>query len=50
MDKETGDDRKILPAAHYLGHRERLRDRFRNHGQELLQDYEFLELISVFRD
>lgn len=45
MDKETGDDREILPAPHYLGHRERLRERFRNHGQESLQDYEFLELI-----
>lgn len=35
-------------APHYLGHRERLRDRFRKGGQDALADYELLELI-LFR-
>lgn len=30
---------------HYLGHRERLRERFRETGAEGLQDYELLELV-----
>jgi len=30
---------------HYLGHRERLRERFRNGGTEALPDYELLELV-----
>ena len=33
---------------HYLGHRERLRDRFREAGTEALSDYELLELL-LFR-
>jgi DNA repair protein RadC len=33
---------------HYLGHRERLRERFRKGGSVALTDYEFLELI-LFR-
>ena len=33
---------------HYLGHRERLRDRFREAGAEALADYELLELL-LFR-
>ena len=37
-----GDD------AHYLGHRERLRTRFREAGSEALADYELLELL-LFR-
>lgn len=35
-------------APHYLGHRERLRDRFRGAGPEALSDYELLELL-LFR-
>jgi DNA repair protein RadC len=35
-------------APHYLGHRERLRDRFRKAGADALADYELLELI-LFR-
>jgi DNA repair protein RadC len=35
-------------APHYLGHRERLRDRFRKGGAEALAEYELLELI-LFR-
>jgi len=33
------------PRAHYEGHRERLRERFRNSGADALADYELLELI-----
>jgi DNA repair protein RadC len=33
---------------HYLGHRDRLRNRFREAGQEALADYELLELV-LFR-
>jgi DNA repair protein RadC len=33
---------------HYLGHRERLRKRFRDGGPDALPDYELLELI-LFR-
>ncbi len=36
------------PDAHFLGHRERLRERFRRGGNAALQDYEILELI-LFR-
>src|SRR5580704_1717791 len=42
---------ETAPAAnppHYLGHRERLRDRFRNGGADALGEYELLELI-LFR-
>ena len=42
--KETGLDEK----PHYFGHRERLRDRFRDCGQDTLADYELLELV-LFR-
>nr|WP_316653968.1 DNA repair protein RadC [uncultured Gellertiella sp.] len=34
--------------AHYHGHRERLRERFREHGEAALADYEILELL-LFR-
>jgi DNA repair protein RadC len=36
------------PEAHYHGHRERLRTRFRDHGDTALADYEILELL-LFR-
>lgn len=36
------------PAPHYLGHRQRLRDRFSKRGAEALEDYEMLELL-LFR-
>src|ERR1044071_7328250 len=35
-------------APHYLGHRERLRVRFREAGAEAVTDYELLELV-LFR-
>lgn len=37
-----------IPEAHYLGHRDRLRDRFREQGESALADYELLELM-LFR-
>ncbi len=39
---------EVAAPPHYLGHRERLRDRFRRGGNAALNDYEFLELI-LFR-
>ncbi len=39
------EDRRPPPAAHYHGHRERLKNRFRDGGPESLADYELLELI-----
>jgi DNA repair protein RadC len=42
-DKESAE-----PAPHYHGHRERLRDRFREAGSNALSDYELLELL-LFR-
>lgn len=33
---------------HFIGHRERLRERFRTAGHEALHDYELLELV-LFR-
>lgn len=55
--KKTGSDRKTgshddgfqeAAKPHYLGHRERLRKRFREGGGESLPDYELLELV-LFR-
>jgi DNA repair protein RadC len=39
---------KEASPPHYFGHRERLRERFRQHGAEALPDYELMELI-LFR-
>jgi DNA repair protein RadC len=39
---------KDAGKPHYLGHRERLRRRFRDAGADALPDYELLELI-LFR-
>lgn len=41
-------DGKESPEQHYHGHRERLRTRFRDHGDTALADYEILELL-LFR-
>ncbi len=43
-----GDHGAAVAAPHYHGHRERLRDRFRDAGPEALSDYELLELL-LFR-
>jgi DNA repair protein RadC len=36
---------KDVAKPHYLGHRKRLRKRFREGGPDALPDYEFLELM-----
>ena len=35
----------MADKPHYLGHRQRLRERFRRGGPDALADYELLELI-----
>jgi DNA repair protein RadC len=46
---KAATSRAALPSdAHYLGHRERLRNRFRDGGETALADYEILELL-LFR-
>ncbi len=48
-DKKGESDRGPADASpHYHGHRERLRGRFREAGQDALSDYELLELL-LFR-
>jgi len=48
-EKTSESDRGLADAApHYQGHRERLRDRFREAGPDALSDYELLELL-LFR-
>jgi len=43
-----GDDGLKEDAAHYLGHRQRLRERFMESGAGALADYELMELV-LFR-
>ena len=43
-----GDTAATASPPHYLGHRERLRDRFRKGGADALAEYELLELV-LFR-
>jgi DNA repair protein RadC len=47
-DKPEFDGLQEAAAPHYLGHRDRLRQRFRDSGAETLPDYELLELV-LFR-
>jgi DNA repair protein RadC len=42
--EDAGND----PLPHFLGHRERLKERFRENGGEALPDYELLEMV-LFR-
>jgi DNA repair protein RadC len=47
--KKSESDHGLADAApHYHGHRQRLRDRFREAGPDALSDYELLELL-LFR-
>ena len=46
--KEPPDPTGFSEAPHYHGHRERLRDRFRDAGPDALSDYELLEMV-LFR-
>ncbi len=39
------DDAGLKPGPHFLGHRERLKDRFRNGGADAVPDYELLEMV-----
>jgi DNA repair protein RadC len=49
LDKKRVRERGPAAATpHYFGHRERLRDRFREAGADALSDYELLELL-LFR-
>jgi DNA repair protein RadC len=41
----ASDEAGLGEAPHFLGHRERLRTRFRDAGSEALADYEMLELL-----
>ncbi|NBN63618.1 DNA repair protein RadC [Microvirga tunisiensis] len=43
-EDDTGFSDAPAPA-HYVGHRDRLRDRFRDHGADGFADYELLELV-----
>lgn len=45
---QDGKESPPSPEQHYHGHRERLRTRFRDHGDTALADYEILELL-LFR-
>ena len=45
---QDGKESPASPEQHYHGHRERLRTRFRDHGDTALADYEILELL-LFR-
>jgi len=46
-DRRAGAQ-KETESAHYLGHRQRLRDRFMESGESALADYELMELL-LFR-
>jgi DNA repair protein RadC len=49
LDRKRERERGLAEATpHYFGHRERLRDRFREAGFDALSDYELLELL-LFR-
>ena len=49
LEKKRESERGLAEAPpHYYGHRERLRERFREAGAEALSDYELLELV-LFR-
>lgn len=48
LNIEIGSPDEPTGGPHYLGHRERLRDKFRTRGAEALADYELLELL-LFR-
>ena len=43
--KASDSEQQPAEAPHYLGHRERLRDRFHGAGPDALSDYELLEMV-----
>jgi DNA repair protein RadC len=48
MPADTDNPAGFAEAPHYHGHRERLRERFRDAGPDALSDYELLEMV-LFR-
>jgi len=48
LEKKRGKDQGLAEAPHYYGHRQRLRERFREAGADALSDYELLEAV-LFR-
>jgi DNA repair protein RadC len=48
QEKKRSNERGLEEAPHYYGHRERLRERFREAGADALSDYELLEAV-LFR-
>ncbi|MCP2000436.1 RadC family protein [Nitrobacter winogradskyi] len=48
MPANTDNPAGFAEAPHYHGHRERLRERFRDAGPDALSDYELLEMV-LFR-
>jgi DNA repair protein RadC len=48
LEKKRGKDDGLAEAPHYYGHRQRLRERFREAGADALSDYELLEAV-LFR-
>jgi len=48
LDRESAPKKAPAPEAHYHGHRDRLRARYREHGDAALADYEILEML-LFR-
>jgi DNA repair protein RadC len=48
MTESSATDTGAADIPHHIGHRERLRERFRNGGGAALADYELLELV-LFR-
>src|SRR3979409_89249 len=42
---DSSDPSELTEAPHYLGHRERLRERFLGAGPDALSDYELLEMV-----
>src|SRR5438552_3170332 len=39
------DDANVKPPPHFFGHRERLKERFREGGPDAVPDYELLEMV-----
>ena len=48
LDRGAAPKKAPAPEAHYHGHRDRLRARYREHGDAALADYEILEML-LFR-
>ena len=45
MPADSSDTPSPTETPHYLGHRERLRERFHGAGPDALSDYELLEMV-----